>query len=201
MKQFTLAAAVSVLAMGITALVATPIEAQPGRDAGANGVVTRAEARTAAAALWAKLDVNQDGVLNPADRTARETQRFAMIDKDGNGQISREEFAAAHGPRGDGAGKRGDRDGHAMGHGGRDGHRMGSGGHGGHRGMMAMRGGKAADTNGDGKLTRDEFNAAAELRFATADADKNGSITVAERQAARQKMRAEWRAAKPASPN
>ena len=48
-----------------------------------------------------------------------------------------------------------------------------------------------ADTDGDGNLTRAEFLARAEQRFATMDADKNGTVTRAERRAARQAMRAE----------
>jgi hypothetical protein len=193
MKQFTLAATAAVIAMGVTALVTSPIEARPLRDADANGTVTRAEARTAADSLWQRLDANKDGVLNAADRPAREAERFARLDTDANGQISRDEFAAAHGPRGEHTGMRGgDRP---------DGHRMG-GLHRGHgRGMMGAGMGRAADSNGDGSITRDEFNAAAELRFTTADADKDGSITRAERQAARQQMRAEWRAARPAATN
>jgi Ca2+-binding EF-hand superfamily protein len=69
------------------------------------------------------------------------------------------------------------------------GHRMGKGGHGG--AMMGMLG-KMADTNNDGAITQAEFTAAALKHFDTIDADHNGTVTAAERQAARADMKAKW---------
>ena len=59
-------------------------------------------------------------------------------------------------------------------------------------GGMGMMGGmgRMADANGDRALTRAEFEAAALKHFATADADNDGRITAAERDAAMAKMRA-----------
>ena len=53
-------------------------------------------------------------------------------------------------------------------------------------GMMA----KAA-TNGDGRLTLQEFQAHALARFDRADADSDGTVTQAERKAAREARRAQ----------
>jgi hypothetical protein len=47
-----------------------------------------------------------------------------------------------------------------------------------------------ADSNGDGAISRAEFMARAEARFARVDADKNGVLTREERRSARQAMRA-----------
>jgi hypothetical protein len=44
-----------------------------------------------------------------------------------------------------------------------------------HREML-----KDVDTNADGKLSQDEINAAIDARFAEFDADKNGSLSLAE---------------------
>ena len=49
----------------------------------------------------------------------------------------------------------------------------------------------------DGKVTEAEATAAALSRFDAADTNKDGTISDAERQAAREKMRAAWKAKKP----
>jgi len=55
--------------------------------------------------------------------------------------------------------------------------------------MLAM-----ADTNGDKAISSAEFTAAAIARFDRADANGDGTLTTAERKAAREAMRAEWKA-------
>jgi len=105
-----------------------------------------------------------------------------MIDSDKNGQISRAEFAAHHGP------------GHGMQGEGSEGHRGMGAGMGGHRGghgggMMA----RMADTNNDGAVSQAEFTAAAAQRFDRIDANKDGQITAEERQAGRTAMHERWR--------
>jgi len=61
-------------------------------------------------------------------------------------------------------------------------------GHHGGRGMAMM---QKADTNGDMKISKAEFTAAAIARFDKTDANKDGKITKEERQAAWQARRAE----------
>ena len=63
------------------------------------------------------------------------------------------------------------------------------------RGMMM---GKMADANNDGVITKAEFMANAMKRFNDMDANKDGKVTQEERQAARQKMRDQWKAERPA---
>jgi hypothetical protein len=164
-----------------------------------DGVTTRAEVQERAQAMFARMDANHDGKLDQADRAARRDAVFDRIDADHNGQISRAEFETPRGPRGgEGAGAPGMRGpggpeshrGHRM-----WGHRMG----GGHRGGM-MGPGMApgmADANHDGTLTQAEFVGAAMQRFDRIDADHDGKVTRDERQAAfkamREERRAHWR--------
>jgi len=99
------------------------------------------------------------------------------MDKDGNGKLSPEEAQAMHGKR----------RGKAMGGG--KGMHEGMRGHRGGHGMMMM---AKADTNGDQQISKAEFTAAALARFDTADANKDGKVTKEERQAAHKAMRGEW---------
>lgn len=64
-----------------------------------------------------------------------------------------------------------------------------SGPGGGRMGAMLLR---FADANGDGAIGKDEFIAAAMKRFDSADADGNGQLTKAERDAAREARRQRW---------
>lgn len=182
MRKLTLSIAVAALATAGTAFAA------PGAGGARmpQGDMTRAQVEAKAAERFAKMDANGDGVLNPADRAAMRAKMFDRIDADKNGSISRAEFEAMHAKRAERArsGKRGDRAamaGHRMG-----GHKMGARGG---RGMM----GKMADANSDGAISRAEFTAAALKRFDAADADRNGTVTQAERQAGRQAMRAQMK--------
>ena len=79
------------------------------------------------------------------------------------------------------------------------------GGHGGMKMMRMEHGGMGgmearmftmADANKDGKVTEAEATAAALARFDRVDTNKDGTISDAERQAAREKMRAAWKAKK-----
>lgn len=159
--------------------------------------MTRAQVEAKAAERFAKMDANSDGVINAADREARRGQMFDKLDSDNNGSISEAEFNARHAGH---QAKRGEHAGHAAMEGGKRhdmrGHRMGG------RGMMGGRMGmaKAADTNGDSAISRAEFIAAALKRFDTADADSNGTVTAAERKAAREALRAQWQARRAAQP-
>ncbi len=162
--------------------------AQPGDGPRMKGPTTREQAEQRADAMFARMDANEDGVLNQEDRQARVAQRFSQLDTDSNGSLSLEEFTSGHDRRGGGKfGRKGDRAGKfgGMGRG------MGRGGH----GMMA----KATDADNDGQISAAEFKAAALARFDSADADGDGTISAEERQAmheARMQSREERRAAR-----
>lgn len=142
------------------------------------GDMTKAEAQAKADEMFARMDANGDGKLDDADREARLAKKFAELDKDSNGSISRDEFIAGHGEMG----------GHRMDHGG-GGHGpdgMKGDHHGGMREMMKDK----ADTNNDGAVSAAEFKAAHLSMFEKADANKDGKVTHDERRAAHEAMRA-----------
>ncbi|MFC0101675.1 EF-hand domain-containing protein [Sphingopyxis terrae] len=195
------------------ALIAVPVLAAPGGDrnmgdANKDGVLTRAEAEAHAKAMFVKLDVNKDGKLDQADRSARHAERraqmFDRLDANKDGSISKAEWdqadAARQAKRAEWKAKRGERAG-APGEGGErhairghhGGKRGGHGGHGGPGGWMK------ADANGDKAISQAEFVAGALARFDRMDANKDGKVTVEERQAMRQAMR-DKRGAPPAPP-
>lgn len=189
------------------ALLAVPVLAAPDgpmdHDHGAE-TLTRAEAQTRAAQMFAKLDANKDGKLDAADRAVRHTEMhakmFDRLDTDKDGSISRAEWdkhgadrAAKRAERGDKPadatreGKRGMR-----GQQGRRGDQRGMGSMGGMGGMGDMGGmmmGRA-DRDGDKTISQAEFQAAALARFDAADANKDGQVTAEERAA----QRAAWKA-------
>lgn len=146
--------------------------------------MTRAAVQQKIAETFARLDTNRDGAVTQAEydaaRTAMRTEwqgkRFAKLDKDGNGQISREEFAA-RGDRGEGRGK------------GMRGHWRHHGGGMGRFGNFAM-----MDTNKDGRVTLAEASARPLAMFDAADTNHDGTVTPEERQAARAAMLAKWQA-------
>lgn len=194
MKKTTLAMSAAVLAMAGTAVYA----AAPGQNAD----MTRAQVTAKAGEMWAKMDVNSDGVINQADREARRTQRFDQMDTNKDGSISRAEFNAAHPADGSGHHRM---HGQNMGHEGMKGHdQMGGGrmGHGHRDGGMKM--GKMmlqmADANKDGSVTRAEFDAALARHLDQVDANKDGTITAAERRAAHADMMKQHSAHHPATP-
>lgn len=184
MKKFALGLSAATLATGGVAYAQMPA-GKAGMDADGNGVITRAEAQSSAAAMFARMDVNKDGKIDKTDRDARHTEMrgkmFDKLDTDKNGSISKGEFMADRGPDGARAMHKMDGDGKDKRHG-RRGH------HGG--GMMMMA--KMADTNKDGAISQAEFNTAAVKRFDMMDANKDGQVTKEERQASREKMKAEW---------
>lgn len=147
------------------------------------GGMTRAEVQTKSGEHFTKLDVNQDGKLDAADRTAKQAAKFDALDANKDGAVSRDEFATARagqGPDGQRMG-RGERGGKHAGHGGRRG-----GMHGGKGGGMML---GLADTNKDGAVSKAEFTAAALARFDKADTNKDGTVTRDEHHAARAAMR------------
>ncbi len=161
-------------------------------DANKDGAVSRAELTAALDARFARMDADKDGKVTKSDRdaqrAARLDKRFASLDVDSSGQISKAEFAAAHDKA-----RSGDRQGPGGHSGGR--HMRGRGGK---MGMMGMGGGFGgrADADKDGTLTRAEFMTGPLAMFDKADANKDGTVTAAEQQAARAAMREQWKARK-----
>jgi Ca2+-binding EF-hand superfamily protein len=174
MKKTTLAIAISLIA---TTAYAGMAAAEPGPGRG-DGVTTRAEAQAHAAEMFAKMDANKDGKLDPADRAAHQAAMFDRLDANKDGSVSRDEFANARPERGHGA-ERGDERRER-------GARMGRRGGGERMGMMLMH---MADTDKDGSVTQAELTSAALAHFDKTDANKDGQVTRDERRAARQQMR------------
>ena len=214
----------TLLLTGAVALLAAPLIAQDRKDHEGHDVqgkmmprapMTRAEVEARVKTHFAEMDANKDGAVTQAEvdaaraahKSKMQDEMFAKIDTDKDGSISRAEFDAHHQhmmsghmpppPAAPGAPDAPPMAGHGdmkmmqMGHGKG---RMG--------GMGAMGGMDArmfsmADANKDGKVTEAEATAAALSRFDAADTNKDGTISDAERQAAREKMRAAWKAKKP----
>ncbi len=142
-------------------------------DTNADGKLTRAEFDAGQRARFAEIDANKDGSATPEEfRKFHEAKgaemkaelskaRFEALDKDKNGQLSPAEMAA--GPGKDGRdGPRGE-------------HRQ----HGKDRGEHGRRGG-----DDDAKpVSFTEFSARGAEAFTHADANKDGTVTIAELQA------------------
>ena len=101
------------------------------------------------AGMMMRADTNGDGKISRAEFAAMSEQRFTRMDKNGDGAVTADEL-------GDMAGR-------------------GPGG-----GVMA------ADTDHDGKVSQAEFTAMATTRFARMDANSDGDITADEMPAPRQ---------------
>lgn len=143
-------------------------------DANADGKLTRAEFDTAQRGQFARIDANKDGTATPEEfqafHKARAAEmkaelskaRFAAADTDKNGQLSQAELAAAR-------------------ENGRDDGRRG------HRGSHGK--GRGDDTRRDGMDAKPvsfaDFSAGGIERFTRADANKDGTVTIAELQALR----------------
>lgn len=166
-------------------------------DADRDGRVTQAEFVDGRLARLAASDGNGDGTITPeemqASRQARLTEmadkRFARLDADSNGAISRAEFDAGHAARGE----RGPRAAHADRRGGRHGPMRGHGAR-----PAAREHGPIVIADVRAKLTE---------QFAKLDANGDGAVTADEQRAARQawgEQRRERREARrtqqPASP-
>lgn len=121
--------------------------------------------------MLARIDANGDGMISRAENRAAAEARFARMDADKDGALE----AGERGKRGPGEGgwgkmRRGP-DGERMG---KRGERRGPGGRGA-GGMMQ------ADTNGDGAVSRAEFDAASAQRFARLDTNRDGRLDAADR--------------------
>ena len=199
MKKLALGLSLAALSIGGVAYAAH----HDGPDADGDRTVTRAEAQTHAAEMFAEMDVNKDGRIDQSDRTAHEiamrNEHFTKLDTNKDGSISRAEFDAAHSGSPDGGQGMGDHGmgehrmgGMGMGGMGMGGAMMGGSAHGkGHRGGMKMM--QMADTNKDQAINREEFSAAHLKHFEMSDANKDAKVTPEERRAARAKMREQMR--------
>lgn len=185
MRKLTLSLSAAALALGAGAVAyaQAPERGMRGQD------MTRPQAETMAAKAFERADANGDGKIDAADRQARQDARFARLDTDNDGMLSKEEFLASHERRAERIARRGE---HAEGkHAGKRGHRMGR------RGMHGMGPGmgmaRNADADGDGAISQAEFAAAALARFDAADADNDGTVTREERREAHKAMREQMR--------
>jgi len=196
MKKSYMIAGAAILAVAVPAIAAHH-EGEKGEHRGhMMKDMTRADLETKVKTKFAMFDADKDGSVTKdemqAYRAAKRTKRmdmyFKSMDADDNGSISRAEFDAAHAKKHDKMAERGDKRGH---------HKMA---HRGHRGGM-MKGHmfKMADANGDGNVTLAEATTKALEHFDKVDADKNGTVTGAERMDYWKAKKAEWKAKKSAS--
>jgi Ca2+-binding EF-hand superfamily protein len=174
--------------------VATAAGAQiapaPGPSAARDAVHTRGEAVQRVRTLFARVDSNRDGAITQDEAQAlrgkargamrqprradpaRRAQLFERLDLNRDNMISRDEWARAEALRAE--------------------RRAARAAQGGPR--MAMRGRmggamlRAADANGDNRITLQEAETAALQRFDRVDLNRDGQVTPAERQQARQQM-------------
>jgi Ca2+-binding EF-hand superfamily protein len=120
--------------------------------AGQNGDVSRH-----GEGMLKRIDTSGDGRVTADEWQASSLQRFVRLDADGDGAISAEEMSVRHGKG---------MDGDAAG-----GHRMKMG----HGGMLDR-----ADSDGDGQISRAEWDAAGTDMFARMDQNGDGKIAVDE---------------------
>lgn len=157
------------------------------RGADRNVDMTRAQAVERADRMFARLDADNDGRFTPEEARRMHEQRraghadrmFDRLDLDRNGSITREEMSQA---RAQHQAARGER-------------RAEAGQRPGMRGMRGMRRGGHGMTGArlfgeQGFVAREQFRERALARFDRLDADRNGTVTVAERREARGRMRA-----------
>lgn len=198
MNKYLLGAAAALIALPTAALVAqTATPEKPAKPPMASQTRADVEARTKE--RLARLDANKDGTVTreeiasfaDAQMKERNASMFMAMDSDKNGSISRAEFDAHHanprqskGPRvtriearsmSEPRSDKGEAHGRNM------------------RMMMVDRGGLMMAEGGDKIVIADAVKKALE-RFDAADTDKDGIMSPEERRAARQAMRAAWRA-------
>ncbi|HYD24874.1 MAG TPA: EF-hand domain-containing protein [Croceibacterium sp.] len=140
------------------------------------GELTRAAVEQRTTEAFARMDANDDGVLDQADREARHKQAFDRLDADHDGAISLAEFSAGRADRGEARAERREQRAERRGPG-RPGFAL--------RGLRGPDAARDADTDRDGTVSQAEFTGAALVRFDRADADKDGTISRDERRALR----------------
>lgn len=184
-----LAAASMAVLIGGAALAQTTAAAaahHTGPEARRAQPLSQAEFVQARVSRLTALDGNHDGTVTveemragaQARRAEQASMRFDRLDADKNGQISRAEFDAARSEHSDRAGHRGPRGGEHRGQ------RMA------HRGGREEGHGPAQRVARHGPVVISEVQTKLTARFARLDADRDGVLSAAERQAGR----ADWRA-------
>lgn len=210
MKTLILAAGIAMLATAGAAAAQPPAPAplsRPDRP-DRNADISRADVAARADRRFARLDLDRDGRFTPQEaqqlRAQRREQRaermFERLDLNRDGNITREEMAQARAQRAERRTARGAEAGERRGPGQR---LMRGGPRGGHGMRMGMRGGRHGAAMGarmnarmfgeQGFVTAEQMRDRALARFDRLDTDRNGVVTVTERQQARQHMRERFR--------
>ena len=219
MTKFLMIGASAAALMALPAIAQTAGASGPEKAARWSAPETRADLEKKIAERFAAVDTNKDGAVTEAEIKAHaearraegekrmaeaRTRMFESMDADKNGQISRSEWDSHHAgmkakwaerretAQADGKDRREMRMKFKDGEG-RKGHRMM------HRGGMGWggfgeKGFETADANKDGRVTLAEAKAKAFARFDAADANKDGTLSPEERRAAHEARRAERRA-------
>jgi Ca2+-binding EF-hand superfamily protein len=192
--------------------VAGVAAAQPGDRPGPDADVTRQQVIDRADQAFARMDADHDGrftreeaqAMGERRRAEMQGRMFDRLDANHDGNISRDEFAQAH-AMGGGPGGPGGHHRRMMrmgpppgGPGGPGGPEMGPPPPGGPEGARGpgmrgpgMRGGRMFGEQGF--ITREQMRERALAHFDRADANHDGTLTAAERRAAREQMRERFR--------
>lgn len=120
-------------------------------DANKDGVITLDEMTARVTARFEKLDADKSGGVTLEEMTVRVKEVFEKMDANGDAAVSRDEAEAF---------RQAKRDDHKARHGDR---------------ML-----KILDADGDGTVSKEEFAAASDKRFAAADKDGDGVLSAAE---------------------
>jgi len=183
MKKFTILAGTAVLGVAAAGIaLAQPTDA-PKFDRNAD--VTRQQVIERTDQRFQRLDLNSDGRATADEarqageqrRAERAGRMFERLDADRDGSVSRAEFDQAQAQRMARRGERGEHGEHGRGMGGM---------HRGH-GWGGMRGEQMFGEQGF--VTREQMRERALARFDRADANRDGTLTSAERQQAREQFR------------
>jgi Ca2+-binding EF-hand superfamily protein len=182
MRRLTFSLMAAAAALTVSGTASAQAAPAPHRE------MTRAAVEQRADRMFERLDANQDGKIDTADRAMRQKARFDRVDADHDGQLSYAEFTAMHGQREHkraATNQRGERRQHFS----YRGHRFAMGGFAGRSGMVRL-----AYADKDGTITKAEFQAAALSRFDRLDGNHDGTVTRDEAKAARDNMRQRWQA-------
>ncbi len=195
MKKITFVTGAALFAIAGAAIAQSGGGPRPDRNADQTRqqVIERTDQRFAA------LDANRDGRVTPEEmrqhgeqrRAQRSERMFDRLDANRDGNITREEWTQARTQRGARMAERRAQ----AGQGERAGRPHGM------RGMRGMRGGPGmrGDRHGarmfgeQGFVTQEQMRERALARFDRLDANRDGTVTAAERQQARQQMREQFR--------